>query len=222
MMPFVPEEGRALDSTLTYGEFVRKMTAAVKRAETAESRADKLNTKATEAEARAADAESRLATMPDAAKAAKRADKAEERATEWEGKYNAYVAEATTEKALLTAGITDADDMALVRYKYEQSGAEDFAKYLDGAAREDKHLAPMFAAPDGVEPPPPPENGDTPPARPPTPPTNGGVRPPPAPGKTRDLRWLSTQPAEWKNDPKNWPEINRINGIPENTGVRNS
>ncbi len=152
----------------------------------------------------------KLANTPDASKAAKRLEKAELAATAWEDKYNTAASESSTEKALLTAGIVDPEDMALVRYKYEQSGGDDFGKYLANGARTDKHLAALFAAPASESTP---EPETDPAARPAPVRTNGGITPPPKPGVVRDRSWLATQSNAWKNDRSNWKEIDRINGI---------
>ena len=151
-MPFEPDPGKAADSQMTYGEHTRKMAAIHKLYDTAVKRGEGI----AKLEHDLADASSRLSNMPDAAKAAKRLEKAELAATAWEEKYSSATAEYTTEKALLTAGIVDADDMALIRYKFSQSGGDDFGKYLAEGARTDKHLAPLFAPPSSETPPEPP------------------------------------------------------------------
>jgi len=205
MPPFEPDPGKAADAQMTYGEHARKMTAIHKILDAAIKRAEAI----APTEAKLAEAEAKLATMPDAAKSAKRLERAERERDEATAALADATSEYTTEKALLTAGITDADDMALVRHKFGLHDGDDFSKYLAEAAPADRHLAAMFAPPP-TEPTEPPATSGAPP---PPPPTNGGVRQPPPPGKTRDLRWLAAQPTSWKNDPNNWPEINQINGV---------
>ncbi len=206
MPPFEADPGKAADSPMTYGEHTRKMTAIHKLYDAAVKRGESI----AKLESDLAEATAKLSNMPDAAKAAKRLEKAELAAAEWESKYTAATSEYTTEKALLTAGIVDPEDMALVRYKYEQSGSDDFGKYLANGARTDKHLAALFAAPAS-------ESTPEPPLTPPSPPapvrTNGGIVPPPKPGAVRDRTWLATQSNAWKNDRSNWAEIDRINGV---------
>lgn len=202
-MPFVPDKDRPHDDTMTYGEHCRHM----KKVHGELDRATATVTRLEPFEAKSIELESTIAAMPDGAKATKRADKAEARATEWETKYNAATAEYTTEKALLTAGITDAEDMALVRYKYGQSGQDDFAKYLEGDARQDKHLASMFGGGSEDAPTPKP-NGNAP-----TPKVNGGVQPPKAPPKVLTARDIANMPNSWHADPANREAINIANGV---------
>jgi hypothetical protein len=201
---------------MTYGEHTRKMTAIHKLYDTAVKRGEGI----AGLESQLAEATSKLSNMPDAAKAAKRLEKAEQAAVAWEERYTTATSEYTTEKALLTAGIVDADDMALIRYKFSQSGGDDFGKYLAEAARADKHLAPLFAPPLAEAPPDLPVDNVPAVARPTPPNTNGGVHQPPPPGATRDRGWLATQADSWKNDRANWPEINRINGIDADYGIK--
>jgi hypothetical protein len=203
-MPFEADPGKAADSPMTYGEHARKMSAVHKLYDGAVKRGESI----AKLESDLAEASAKLSNMPDAAKAAKRLEKAELAAADWESKFATATSEYTTEKALLTAGIVDPEDMALVRYKYEQSGGDDFGKYLATGARTDKHLAALFAAP-APELTPEPESA----ARPAPVPTNGGITPPPPPGAVRDRSWLAGQPNAWKNDRSNWKEIDLINGI---------
>lgn len=214
-MPFEPDP-RDPDSTITIREYNRKRGEEWNEWDKATRAAASMP----ELKKELADLKGRLATMPDATKAAKRADKADERALEWEKKFTTATSEYTTEKALLTAGIVDVDDMALIRHKFSLSGGDDFGKYLAEAARADKHLAPLFAPPNSDTPPAPPTDPTTPPPRPTPPATNGGVHQPPPPGQVRDGAWLSTQTLQWKNDRANWPEINRINGVDADYGIK--
>lgn len=205
-MPFEADPGKAADSPMTYGEHTRKMSAVHKLYDAAVRRGESI----AKLESDLAEATAKLSNMPDAAKAAKRLEKAELAAADWESKFTTATSEYTTEKALLTAGIVDPEDMALVRYKFEQSGADDFGKYLTNGARTDKHLAALFAAPASESPP---EPETDPAARPAPVRTNGGITPPPKPGAVRDRSWLATQSNAWKNDRSNWKEIDLINGI---------
>ena len=210
MASFEPDKDRPHDDTMTYGEHVRAMKSLASRVERAIAERDRLapfETKATELEAQ-------VSTLPDVGKMTKRLERAEKEAAEWQEKHAAYVAETTSTTALLTAGVTDADDQKLVRWAFEQSGAEDLSKWIDGPAKAHKHLmaAGLFAAPAPVTggAPPPPTN-----AAPPK--INGGVTPPKPPGQSLSLQEMLAKPRSWHADPANRATINEINGVPHLT-----
>lgn len=67
-----------------------------------------------------------------------------------------HVEESTTREAMLTHGITDPDDMDLVRYRYDRldaAGRPALDKWLGegGGGREDRHIKGLFEASNDAE-----------------------------------------------------------------------
>jgi|ETNmetMinimDraft_26_1059896.scaffolds.fasta_scaffold37337_2 hypothetical protein len=209
-MPFEPDP-RPNDTPITVGEFNQK-GAGLWKAGAAEAKAAANASHAPIAE-ELKTVRAKLATMPDASKLEARLQKAEAKAAEWQEKYTASTTEYSTEKALLVAGITEEDDQAYVRWKFERSDEDDFAKFASGIKAADTRYFGEAAAP----PPPADPNAPTPP--PPTPNVNAGTQPAPPAGATHDIHWYRKQSKEWKNDPGNRAEINGILGSPAGFGI---
>lgn len=96
------------------------------------------------------------AQLEAASEAAQAAGKLEAQATELQAQlaaaqaeHQAYVAQSQTSADLMRAGVLDAEDQDLVRWRYERLGDErpSFADWLQAGAREDRHLASLWAAP---------------------------------------------------------------------------
>lgn len=111
-------------------------------------------------------------------KFAKRAAEAESALESTRAEFDAFRAEASTSADLMRAGIVDADDQELVRWRYGKlgDGAPDFATWLSTGAKEDRHVARLFdtsAPAEAVEVTPAPEQA----APPAAPPSNAGAVP---------------------------------------------
>lgn len=142
------------------------------------------------------------AQLEAASEAAQAASKLEAQATELQqqlaaaqAEHQAYVAQSQTSADLMRAGVLDAEDQDLVRWRYERLGDErpSFADWLQAGAREDRHLASLWAAPAATAEAPAPQAAPAAPAAPAVapapapaaPPSNAGARlqavaPPPA------------------------------------------
>ena len=85
---------------------------------------------------------------------ARRAAEAETALEQTRAEFEAFRAESTTSSDLLRAGITEAEDQELVRWRYSKLGEEapPFSEWLAGAAREDRHVSRLFSAPDPAAP----------------------------------------------------------------------
>lgn len=133
------------------------------------------------------------AQLEAASEAAEAAGKLEAQATELQAQlaaaqaeHQAYVLQSQTSADLMRAGVLDAEDQDLVRWRYERLGEDrpSFADWLQAGAREDRHLASLWAAPAApAEAPAAPATQAAPPAAPapvaalpPAPPSNAGAR----------------------------------------------
>jgi len=133
------------------------------------------------------------AQLEAASEAAQAAGKLEAQATELQAQlaaaqaeHQAYVLQSETSADLMRAGVLDAEDQDLVRWRYERLGEDrpSFADWLQAGAREDRHLASLWAAPAApAEAPAAPATQAAPPAAPapvaalpPAPPSNAGAR----------------------------------------------
>jgi hypothetical protein len=77
-----------------------------------------------------------------------RLDKAQTRIETTEAEFSSYKANSTTEKAMMAAGVTDPEDMDLVRYRYgklDEKSRPDLADWLSDGAKKDRHLSSMFS-----------------------------------------------------------------------------
>ncbi len=107
---------------------------------------DRINTK----NAKIRELEEQLAEVTEKAdgldKLAKRAADAESALEATRAEFDAFKSEATTSADLLRAGIVDADDQELVRWRYSKlgEGAPSFADWLSTGAKEDRHVARLF------------------------------------------------------------------------------
>jgi len=107
---------------------------------------DRINAK----NAKIRELEAQLAEVTDKAdgldKLAKRAAEAESALEATRAEFDAFKSEATTSADLMRAGIVDADDQELVRWRYGKlgDGAPDFATWLSTGAKEDRHVARLF------------------------------------------------------------------------------
>ena len=79
---------------------------------------------------------------------ARRAAEAETALETTRAEFESFRTESTTSSVLLRAGITEAEDMDLVRWRYSKLGddAPPFADWLSGGAREDRHVSRLFSA----------------------------------------------------------------------------
>ena len=124
---------------------------------------DRINTK----NAKIRELEAQLAEVSEKAdgldKLAKRAADAESALESTRAEFETFKSEASTSADLMRAGIVDADDQELVRWRYGKlEGAPDFATWLSSGAKEDRHVARLFdrpAPPEAVEVTPAPEQG---------------------------------------------------------------
>ena len=142
---------------------------------------DRINTK----NAKIRELEAQLAEVSEKAdgldKLAKRAAEAESALEATRAEFEAFRSEASTSADLMRAGIVDADDQELVRWRYSKlgDGAPDFATWLSSGAKEDRHVARLFdtsAPAEAVEVTPAPEQAVA--AAPPAaPPSNAGAVP---------------------------------------------
>ena len=115
-------------------------------------------------------------------KFAKRAAEAESALEATRAEFDAFKSEAATSADLMRAGIVDADDQELVRWRYAKlgEGAPDFATWLSSGAKEDRHVARLFdtSAPvEAVEVAPTPDQGVAAAPPPAAPPSNAGAVP---------------------------------------------
>lgn len=113
-------------------------------------------------------------------KLAKRAAAAESALETTRLEFETFKSESMTAAELMRAGITDADDQELVRWRYGKLGddAPPFAEWLTSGAKEDRHVSRLFSTPD-----PAPAAADpaiaeaaAPPAPPAAPPSNAGAK----------------------------------------------
>lgn len=138
------------------------------------------------------------AQLAAASEAAEAAGKLEAQAAELQqqlaaaqAEHQAYVLQSQTSADLMRAGVLDAEDQDLVRWRYERLGEDrpSFADWLQAGAREDRHLASLWSAPAAPAEAPatqaaPAAPGQTQPpaapapvaALPPAPPSNAGAR----------------------------------------------
>ena len=107
---------------------------------------DRINTK----NAKIRELEAQLAEVSEKAdgldKLAKRAAEAESALEATRAEFDAFKSEASTSADLMRAGIVDADDQELVRWRYSKlgDGAPSFADWLSTGAKEDRHVARLF------------------------------------------------------------------------------
>jgi hypothetical protein len=119
---------------------------------------------------------------------------------------------ASEDAALLRAGIHDAEDMELVRWRYERVPASergDFVDFVSAKAKEDRYLSKLFggtAAPPAPAPPTPPPTQ----APAPTAPTSAGTQPAPSAGGQRTVKWFNGLSEAEKNK---IPHSERIRGL---------
>jgi len=103
--------------------------------------------KIVELEAQLKDARGQLATMPNPTAMTKRLEKAEAARDSLQSEFDSYRSETETRQAIMAHGITDTEDMELVRWRYSRLPAEgrpDFAVWLDKGASDDRQLAALF------------------------------------------------------------------------------
>jgi hypothetical protein len=102
---------------------------------------------------------------------------------------------AAEEAAMLRAGVTNPEDMALIRFRHSRAPEAErpaFLDYVAGTARTDPYLSSLFGtAPVDGTPPAPGTPAPPPPVVPPaTGGVNAGVTPAPTPGVTRTIKWF--------------------------------
>ena len=122
----------------------------LKRLEAKNGRIAQLEEQLAASKGLAKDLEGRLADAPDVAKMERRISKlidARDAATE---ALDAHRAASETREAMMAAGITDTEDMDLVRWRYDRLDADGrpaLSEWLTNEARADRHLAGLFNGP---------------------------------------------------------------------------
>jgi len=100
-------------------------------------------------EAELRDIREQLASVPDPGKSAKRLEKAEAERDRIRQEFDSFKSESETRSAILAAGITDPEDIALVRWRHERIPEDkrpDLSAWLGSEAKEDRHLASLLGA----------------------------------------------------------------------------
>lgn len=180
-----------------------------KRLDAKQARIEQLEIELSTSKTKSQGLEEQIANMPNVPRLEKRLAKAEQAREELEQAFDRYRAEATSERAIMAAGVTDAEDMDLVRWRYSrlpEEGRPSLSDYLENQAKEDRHLASLFKAP-----------ADTPDSSPEAPrlangvrprasllpPVNGGTKPAAAPPKSLTREAIMSMPYAERVDPKN-------------------
>lgn len=145
------------------------------------------------------------AQLQAASEAAQAAGKLEAQATELQqqlaaaqAEHQAYVLQSQTSADLMRAGVLDAEDQDLVRWRYERLGEDrpSFADWLQAGAREDRHLASLWSAPAPAAPAEAsaPQTAPAAPAAPAAAPAPAAALPPPAPPSNAGARLQAVAP----------------------------
>lgn len=154
-----------------------------------------------------------IAAAPDVSEIQARLDALQTTHSELQATHDRHIAESTTREALLSRGVTDAEDMDLVRYRYSRLPEENrpaLAEWLENGAKTDRYLSALLGAPPAPETPPSAPQPATP-APPATPAANGA---PPAPTVNTNNGVQSTPPL---SSPLS---LERISQMPSNERIK--
>ena len=166
-----------------------------------------------EATATIAELRAQIAAVPDVSEIQARLDALQVTHTELQTTHDRHLSESTTREALLSRGVTDAEDMDLVRYRYSRLPEENrpaLPEWLENGAKTDRYLSALLgvppaphASPSAPQTPPPAAPATpaatTPPATPtPTPSvnTNSGVQSTPPLSSPLSLERISQMPSD--------------------------
>ena len=103
-----------------------------------------------EATATIAELRAQIAAVPDVSEIQGRLDALQATHGELQATHDRHIAESTTREALLSRGVTDAEDMDLVRYRHSrlpEEGRPALSEWLDTGAKTDRYLSALFGAP---------------------------------------------------------------------------
>lgn len=197
-------------------EITRIKEAMQKRIDKQGEKISALEGKNTELTTANSSLQSQVSSAPDAGRMAKRLEKAEGERDDLKSEFATFKSESTTRESMMSVGITDAEDMALVRWHHAKlDNAPDFNAWLGKEAKEHKHLAGLFTSADTTTT----DTATTQQTQQTTRPIhstvgggNGGVRGPAPAGEVRDLAWLGRQSNDWHNNPANRKTRDTITG----------
>jgi len=97
-----------------------------------------------------ADLRAQLAAVPDVSEIQGRLDALQATHGELQATHDRHIAESTTREALLSRGVTDAEDMDLVRYRHSrlpEEGRPALSDWLDAGAKTDRYLTALLGVP---------------------------------------------------------------------------
>ena len=103
-----------------------------------------------EATATIAELRAQIAAVPDVSEIQARLDALQVTHTELQTTHDRHLAESTTREALLSRGVTDAEDMDLVRYRYSRLPEENrpaLPEWLENGAKTDRYLSALLGVP---------------------------------------------------------------------------
>ena len=98
-----------------------------------------------------ADLRAQMAAAPDVSEIQARLDALQATHGKLQTTHDRHIAESTTREALLSRGVTDAEDMDLVRYRHSrlpEEGRPALSDWLDDGAKTDRYLSTLFRPPD--------------------------------------------------------------------------
>jgi hypothetical protein len=171
------------------------------------------NTRIEALEREVADWKAKAEAAPDADRLQRRLAKTQETYETLKADFDDYRRNAETERVLMAAGITDAEDMDLARYRWGRLDADnrpELADWLSDGARDDRHLRHLFAdSKPAAEPEPastatPQANGSFVRTKPnPLPNVNRGAAGNDGPPKSLTMEAILSMTPEERTDPKN-------------------
>jgi len=103
-----------------------------------------------EATATIAELRAQIAAVPDVSEIQGRLDALQATHGELQATHDRHLAESTTREALLSRGVTDAEDMDLVRYRYSRLPEENrpaLPEWLENGAKTDRYLSALLGVP---------------------------------------------------------------------------
>lgn len=103
-----------------------------------------------EATATIAELRAQIAAVPDVSDIQGRLDALQATHGELQATHDRHLSESTTREALLSRGVTDAEDMDLVRYRYSrlpEEGRPALPDWLESGAKTDRYLSALLGAP---------------------------------------------------------------------------
>lgn len=176
--------------------------AHLKRLASKQAKIDELSAQLTDSKKAATDLEAQLKALnPEKAerriaKLMQERDSAREALANLETRHS-------TERALLTVGITDQEDQELVNWRYSrlpEDSRPDLASWLEGDAKEDRHLSHLFKQSETAEPP----------KRAGLPRANNGTRTQEKPPNSGSLEAFLAMPASERVKPENQAHFNQL------------